>query len=463
MGVRRNPSKVNRLDSDVHTLLPGEVLVNVFLPRDTTGWDSEDFRQARLILMTCVFATTATLVLMALRFLMQIFPVGGVSIYLMCCVLNVLFVVLVRVGGDLFRISSLFVFASVAFFWLITLFDGGIFSPLVSGLFLVVMVSFLIGRYSILGWLTVGLCSLSIMSLWWMHFVGSFPPHPRGSNFVTICAMTIVSVFFFCGFVMDFVERQRRAFYHFAGDVLGDLVLAREEAEQANRSKSSFLASISHELRTPLSSIIGYSEILQEDIVDEEDESLDGLRRIHRSAEHLLDVINDLLDISKIEAGKLDLSIGTFELHTLLEEAILLSEPLAQKGGNTLLLVTDVTKKTMLADQLRVRQILLNLLSNACKFTENGTITLRLEEIEGMFLFHVHDTGCGISEEQQEKLFQPFRQAHENIVIQHGGTGLGLYICMQLCELMHGSITLQSEVGKGSTFTCSLPQQVELG
>lgn len=461
MGARQNPPVVDIFSSDVQTALPGEGLANIFLPRNTEHWDSEDFRHARLIVLTCIFAFMITIWLAVLRTLFGEFPVENVWISSSWCVLDVLFLTLVRVGGELRRTSALLIFVSVTFFWLRALFGLGLFSPILLGLILVVVIGFLISRGPFLGWFTVGLSSLAVVILWRMHLLGFFPFHNRMFAFANSAMLMFVSVFFFCGFVVRFVEGQRLAFRHFAEDSLVMLAYAREEAEQANHTKSIFLANISHELRTPLSSIIGYSEMLQEDIVEEE--SLDGLHRIHRSAEHLLDVINDLLDISKIEADKLDLSIGTFELHALLEEVILLSRPLAQKGGNTLLLVTDVTKKTMLADQLRVRQILLNLLSNACKFTKNGTITLRLEETEEMFIFHVHDTGCGISEGQQEYLFQPFRQAHENIVIRHGGTGLGLYICMQLCELMHGSITLQSEVGKGSTFTCSLPQQVEVG
>jgi signal transduction histidine kinase/DNA-binding response OmpR family regulator len=249
---------------------------------------------------------------------------------------------------------------------------------------------------------------------------------------------------------------------------------AKEAAEAANRSKSAFLANMSHELRTPLNAIIGYSEMLQEEMTDLDQEDLiPDLQRINGAGQHLLGLINDILDLSKIEAGKMDLYLETFDLANLIQEVVSLVKPLAQKNNNTLEVHYSPTIGTLHADLTKVRQNLLNLLSNAAKFTENGTITLKVELItliasadraaaigESHFRFTVTDTGIGMAPDQIASLFQAFTQADASTTRKYGGTGLGLTISQRFCHMMGGQISVESQVGQGSTFTMVLPRIV---
>jgi signal transduction histidine kinase len=239
--------------------------------------------------------------------------------------------------------------------------------------------------------------------------------------------------------------------------------LAMAAAKDANMAKGQFLANISHELRTPLNAIIGYSEILEEE-AHETNELATDLKKIKAAAKHLLVLINDILDLSKIEAGKMALNIETFRLHNLMDEVVSTIRPLVEKHFNQLHVDCSDDVGFMRADLTRIRQILLNLLSNACKFTENGDIFLSVHrepsEIGDWIIFRVRDTGIGINEEQQGRLFQPFTQADSSTTRKYGGTGLGLVISRRFCQMMNGDITVESEPGKGAIFTVRLPAQV---
>ncbi len=237
---------------------------------------------------------------------------------------------------------------------------------------------------------------------------------------------------------------------------------ARVAAEQANQAKSQFLANMSHELRTPLNAIIGYSEILKETAEDtHQEEMIPDLEKIRGAGKHLLALINDILDISKIEAGRMDLYLETFTVADLVQEVVMTAAPLFQPNQNELQVELAPNLGHLHTDMTKLRQVLLNLLSNAAKFTERGTVTLtgirQTQAGEDWLILHVRDTGIGMTPEQMGRLFQAFTQADSSTTRKYGGTGLGLAISQQFCHLMGGAITVESTPGAGTVFTVRLP------
>jgi predicted ATPase/signal transduction histidine kinase len=243
------------------------------------------------------------------------------------------------------------------------------------------------------------------------------------------------------------------------------LEAARDQAQQANQAKSSFLSNMSHELRTPLNAIIGYSDMLiEETTADDQSHLAADLRKIRTAGQHLLGVINDILDLSKIEAGKMALYLESFTIHSLVQDVVSTIEPLIEKRGNTLRIELEHIpyEANMHSDLIKTRQILFNLLSNASKFTEQGIITLRVWQEQSahetpMVAFEVQDSGIGMTDEQLNMLFQPFMQADLSTTRKYGGTGLGLTITRYFCHMLGGSIRVASTAGLGSTFTVMLP------
>lgn len=244
-----------------------------------------------------------------------------------------------------------------------------------------------------------------------------------------------------------------------------EALAARDAAESANRTKSTFLANMSHELRTPMNAIIGYSEMLIEEAEDLDlKEMIPDLQKIRSAGKHLLALINDILDLSKIEAGKMTLFLEDFPIEPMIRDVVSTIMPLVEKNENRIIVECPPEIGSMKADLTKVRQTLFNLLSNASKFTEKGEITLTVQKVDhptgSRLKFSVKDTGIGMNEEQLGKLFQSFSQADASTTRKYGGTGLGLVISRKFCQMMGGDITVQSQSGAGTTFTVDLPEEV---
>jgi two-component system sensor histidine kinase/response regulator len=247
--------------------------------------------------------------------------------------------------------------------------------------------------------------------------------------------------------------------------VVTTLQKAKQTAETANLTKTQFMANISHELRTPMNAIIGYSELLKEEAEDiNAADFISDIDKINMASKHLLDLINDVLDLSKIETGKMELCLETFDIHVLIQEVATIIQPLTENSVNTLEISCADDIGVMQADPVKVRRILVNLLSNAFKFTEQGTIkltVLRKREYNAEWInFNVSDTGIGMTPEQQHKIFQVFTQVDASTTRKYGGTGLGLTITKRFVDMMQGSINVESELRQGSSFTVCLPLSV---
>jgi signal transduction histidine kinase len=276
------------------------------------------------------------------------------------------------------------------------------------------------------------------------------------SRFAQLASVALENARLYAAAQAELAERKRAQ---------AELELARDQALAANRAKSTFLTNMSHELRTPLNHIIGYSEIMLDEARESGQEHyIADLQKIRGAGRHLLTLISDLLDISKIEAGKMTLIPETFDILALANDVALASRLLIEKNGNTLQLNCPDDLGLIRTDVGKLRQMLMNLLNNAAKFTQQGMVTLTItrepDAAGDQVIFRVEDTGIGIAQEQMAHLFQPFVSLDSSITRRHGGTGLGLALCYHLSQMLGGEISVQSQPHQGSTFTLRVPAEV---
>ncbi|MHA6730579.1 ATP-binding response regulator [Devosia sp. A369] len=311
-----------------------------------------------------------------------------------------------------------------------------------------------------------GQITLGIAALYGFYLFSNFPQHIPLEDMAVPGMLSALGaniyVFMMAAYYSSVVDSQSELIKEIDRhqSTLKALTSAKDEAERANGAKSEFLAKMSHELRTPLNAVLGYSEILLEDAeLDGRGEQIADLQKISAAGKHLLAMVNDILDISKIEAGKMALHLENLDIDALIDEVEATARPLAAKNTNSFVVARGADLGSMRADATKLRQAIFNLLSNAAKFTQNGQITLSVQRRNEMVEIAVIDTGIGISLEQQKVLFANFTQASSRIAAVYGGTGLGLSLSQNLCRLMGGQIEIESELGKGSRFTICLPVQ----
>ena len=308
--------------------------------------------------------------------------------------------------------------------------------------------------------------TLGIAALYGFYLYSDFPVHIPVENMVVAGVLSALGsniyVFMMAAYYSSVVDSQSELIKEIDRHqyTLKALTSAKDDAERANGAKSEFLAKMSHELRTPLNAVLGYSEILLEDAeLDGRGEQIADLQKISAAGKHLLAMVNDILDISKIEAGKMALHVETLDLDKLVDEVEATARPLAAKNTNSFVVERGSNLGTIRADATKLRQAIFNLLSNAAKFTQNGQISLSVKRSGDWVEIAVADTGIGISREQQKALFSNFTQANSKIAAVYGGTGLGLSLSQNLLRLMGGQIEIESEIGKGSRFTIRVPSQ----
>ena len=349
---------------------------------------------------------------------------------------------------------------------------GGVSSPFVAWLVVVPLLGFFyLGPNQVLPRLAVlGMIGIGVAIFYEFYAEGhSFPEHVplaklSGIGIVsTISAAVYVSMMalYYASIVASQSELEHEVMNHRATAI--KLREAKEEAENANLAKSEFLAKMSHELRTPLNAVIGYSEMLLEDAASEggDEQAVQDLTKINSSGKHLLSLITDVLDLSKIEAGKMELFNERFDLKGLVDELQAAARPLCAKNGNELVVERADDLGEAEGDVTKLRQAAMNLLSNAAKFTKEGRIVMRIAREAGgdgnWLCLSVRDTGIGIARENLRKLFRNFSQAETSTSSKYGGTGLGLALTQKLCRLMGGDVTVESELGQGSCFTIRIP------
>jgi signal transduction histidine kinase len=366
-------------------------------------------------------------------------------------------------------------FATVEDLTFVTLFGsyhyGGVSSPFLPWLLNALLLGFFyLGDKPKYRYAVLIMFSLNLVGFYGIYLItGAFPERVPiekmgGIGITSVLSATVymsMMALYYANVVASQSELEREVQNHRATAI--KLREAKEEAENANRQKSEFLAKMSHELRTPLNAVIGYSEILLEDAEADgrKAQQIADLRRINSAGKHLLSLVTDVLDLQKIEAGKMELAAQPFDLNSFIDDVVATCRTLVMEKGNDFVVERGGELGTVIGDQTKLRQAVLNLLSNAAKFTNNGRVSLSVEHETGAdggsIRIAVRDTGIGISRENLPKLFQNFNQAEASTASRYGGTGLGLALSQKLCRMMGGEITVESELGGGSCFTIRVP------
>ncbi len=346
---------------------------------------------------------------------------------------------------------------------------GGVGAPFWVALTLVpVMATIIAGRASGLVWLV--LCMALVVAVYVLQSTGvEFRIISDRASELPLATAAMLAILVVLTVFTLLSETTKREAIEKIAETSGRLDLAvqdeqrsRDAAARANAAsaaKSAFLTTMSHELRTPLNVILGYSEMVLENLESRgDDEDADDLRKIHSAGQQLLGLISDVLDISRIEAERIELHAESFDLGALVDELVAMFRPLALRSESTLSALVPAGLEPVCLDKGRVRQVLINLLSNAVKFTHGGQVSLRVRGETNGVEVTVEDTGIGIPADKLEQIFEPFIQVDSSFTRRHDGTGLGLAICRRLCDLMGGRLTVRSILGQGTTFTLRLPR-----
>ena len=451
-------------------LSPTYRAIDWFIP-DTLRTDAATLGRARIFVFSHLFGPTLGQSISVYLWLLD--PHPGYAFWVITGLISSFWTLpfALKLTGRLIPLA----FITVEDLTFVTLFGsyqyGGVSSPFLPWLLNALLLAFFyLGDRPKLRYAVLAMFSLNLLGFYVVYaLTGAFPERVAiekmsGLGITSVLSATVymsMMALYYASVVASQSELEREVQNHRATAI--KLREAKEEAEKANRQKSEFLAKMSHELRTPLNAVIGYSEMLLEDaeIEGSDAQAVEDLGKINFSGKHLLALITDVLDLSKIEAGKMELFNERFDLNGLIADLAATARPLCVKNGNELIIERADDLGAAEGDVTKLRQAVLNLLSNAAKFTKNGRITMRVSREAGRngdwLRIAVRDTGIGIARENLRKLFQIFSQAEAWTSTKYGGTGLGLALTQKLCRLMGGDVTVESELGQGSCFTIRLP------